>query len=121
MLVKRLKNCEEIVAGDMTLLREILNPRRTGINLSYSLAYARVRPGHTSMQHRLKTSSEVCFVLRGQGVMHVNDESEEVMEGDTVYIPPNAIQYVRNSGNVELEFLCMVSPPWRMEDEGSSD
>ena len=35
--------------------------------------------------------------------MHINQESQKVSEGYTVYLPPNAVQYVENLGGKELE------------------
>ena len=48
--------------------------------------------------------------------MHINDEVEEVGAYDTIYIP-NAVQYIENTGDEELEFICIVDPAWRAEDE----
>ena len=49
--------------------------------------------------------------------MHINNESETVGPQDTIYIPPEAIQYIENKGSTELEFICIVDPAWRSEDE----
>ena len=49
--------------------------------------------------------------------MHVDSESAEVHSGQAVYIPPNSIQYIANTGKSDLEFLCIVDPAWRPEDE----
>ena len=48
MLVQKLKACEEFVAGDGTLLREILHPDKQSLELRYSLAHAVVPVGQTS-------------------------------------------------------------------------
>jgi mannose-6-phosphate isomerase-like protein (cupin superfamily) len=117
VLIKDLKYCEEIIAGDRTILREILQPAKDNrLNLRYSLAHAYVKPGDTSTPHRLKTS-EVYYIIEGEAVMHINDESAELHVGQTVYIPPNSIQYIHNTGKTELKFLCIVDPAWRQEDE----
>ncbi|TET15192.1 MAG: cupin domain-containing protein, partial [Candidatus Thorarchaeota archaeon] len=42
---------------------------------------------------------------------------EDVGPGDTIYVPPNAIQYIENTGDTNLVFLCIVYPSWRAEDE----
>ena len=116
MFIKDLSHCEEFLAGDNTILRELLHPDKAELNLRYSLAHAVVRPKQTSRPHRLKTS-EVYYILQGEGVMHINDESAKVNHGHTVYIPPHAIQYIRNTGSSDLIFLCIVDPAWRPEDE----
>ena len=37
--------------------------------------------------------------------------------GDAVYIPPLAVQFVRNCADEPLVFICLVDPAWRQEDE----
>jgi mannose-6-phosphate isomerase-like protein (cupin superfamily) len=49
--------------------------------------------------------------------MHIDDDSAEVDPGDTVYIPPMAVQYIENLGSEDLEFLCIVNPPWKPDAE----
>jgi mannose-6-phosphate isomerase-like protein (cupin superfamily) len=116
MFIRELKDCEEFVAGDKCVLREILHPDKDKIALRYSLAYAFVRPGDTTKPHRLKTS-EVYYIIEGEGKMHIDDESERVRTGSTIYIPPLAKQSITNSGRTDLRFICIVDPAWRREDE----
>jgi mannose-6-phosphate isomerase-like protein (cupin superfamily) len=116
MLVRKLYDCEEFTAGDGTLLRELLHPDKQPIALRYSLAHAIVPIGQTSTPHSL-TTSEVYYILSGEGEMHIEQESQTVAPGDAVYIPPNARQYIRNVGSEPLVFICMVDPAWRKEDE----
>ena len=116
MLIKDLKNCEEFVAGDHTTLRELLHPDKADLNLHYSLAHAVLKPGLTSQPHSLKTS-EVYYILEGEGTMSIDDETAVVTVGQVVYIPPNAKQFITNSGKVDLKFLCIVDPAWRLKDE----
>lgn len=116
MFIRSLQECEEFVAGDGTILRELLHPAKADLNIRYSLAHAIVRPGEESMPHRLKTS-EVYYILEGSGDMFIDGESSPVSAGHTAYIPPDAVQYIRNTGHVDLKFLCIVDPAWRPEDE----
>jgi len=116
MFVRNLKDCEEFIAGDNTILREILHPDKADLALRYSLAHAIVKPGDTSKPHRLKTS-EVYYILEGQAVMTIDDKQKKVGPGDTIYIPPMATQYIQNTGKNNLVFICIVDPAWRVEDE----
>ena len=116
MLIVDLQNCQEIVAGDATLLRELLRPDWGGAKVRYSLAHATLNPGETSRPHRLR-SSEVYYILEGEGVMHVENESSRVRPGQAVYIPGRSRQFIENAGSSELRFLCIVDPAWRREDE----
>lgn len=116
MLVRHLQECTEIIAGDGTHLRELLHPERQATAARYSIAHAVVLPTEQSMKHCLLTS-EVYYVLRGTGMMHINEESEAVNAGDVIDIPPHSIQWIKNSGEEPLEFLCIVDPAWCVEDE----
>ncbi len=116
MWIKNLKDCKEIIAGDKTVLRELLNPNKEELKANYSIAYAYVKPGEKAALHRLK-SSEVYYIFEGRGVMHVEEEAENVSKGQVVYVPPGAKQYIKNEGNINLEFLCIVDPAWKLEDE----
>lgn len=116
MFIKDLQECENIAAADNSSLRELLHPNKADLKIRYSLAYATVGPGQTSLLHKLKTS-EVYYILEGKGIMNINGESAPVHSGQAVYIPPNAKQYIQNAGSSDLKFLCIVDPAWRTEDE----
>jgi len=116
MFTKDLRKCEEITAGDKTILKELLSPLKEKIDVRYSLAHAKLRPGQISLFHRLK-SSEVYYILEGEGEMYIDNEKEKVISGEVIYIPPNSIQRIKNIGEGDLSFLCIVDPAWRPEDE----
>lgn len=116
MLIKDLDSCDQIIAGDNTILRELLHPDKADVQIHYSLAHAVLNPGHSSLPHRLKTS-EVYYILEGKGIMHVDDESSKVYSGQAIYIPPNSTQYIENAGSSDLKFLCIVDPAWRSRGE----
>ncbi len=117
MLIKDLLKCAPITAIDDTRLCELLHPDRDCLELSYSIAHAEVLPGVSSLPHRLKESSEVYFILEGRGEMHIDEEQAQVESGQAIFIPPGSWQHIRNTGNTNLKFLCIVAPMWRAEDE----
>jgi mannose-6-phosphate isomerase-like protein (cupin superfamily) len=49
--------------------------------------------------------------------MSIDSEVRRIEPGDTVYIPPNAIQFLHNDGDEHIVFVCLVDPVWRKEDE----
>jgi mannose-6-phosphate isomerase-like protein (cupin superfamily) len=116
VLVRRAAQCREIVANDGCRLRELLHPAHDGSGLPYSLALAVVAPGQATHPHWL-LQHEVYLVIRGRGRMHIGDEVDELGPGDSVVIPPQARQWIENCGAGELEFVALVSPPWRAEDD----
>lgn len=117
MRIVDLHACEEFTAGDNCRLRELFHPDKQPLALRYSLAHARVAPGQTTAPHRLKAASEVYYILEGEGVMRIGDETAPVRPHQAVYIPPGAEQCITNTGDTDLVFLCIVDPAWRAEDE----
>lgn len=116
MVIRDLSSSREIIAGDNTLLKELFNPRKEDLDLRYSFAVGRVQAGGTTYLHRLK-NSEVYFLLKGTAEFTVNDETAVVGASQSVYVPPGASQQVKNVGNDELLFVCIVDPAWKEEDE----
>jgi mannose-6-phosphate isomerase-like protein (cupin superfamily) len=116
MFIKDTKKCEEIIAGDNTILRELLSPLKEEVSIRYSLAHAKVKPGEITYAHRLR-SSEIYYILEGEGEMYIDNEKEKVFAGQIIYIPPNSIQRIKNTGMIDLIFLCIVDPAWKSEDE----
>ncbi len=116
MFIQHLKHCKKFTAGDNCTLQELLHPDKADLKLRYSLALARVKPGRTTTKHSLKTS-EVYYILEGTGIMHIDDEQKKVGPECAIYIPPKAVQCIKNTGKKDLVFLCIVDPAWRAEDE----
>jgi mannose-6-phosphate isomerase-like protein (cupin superfamily) len=116
MTIKDVAEVRPIIAGDGSELRELLHPDRDDIDLSYSLACAVVKPGRSTVPHRLD-SSEVYYLIFGTGTIHVGDKKAKVHAGHCVHIPRGETQWIENTGRIDLAFLCLVDPPWRQEDE----
>lgn len=119
MLIRDLRHARYFTAGDGTTLCEWLHPAREEeqLQMGYSLAHAMLRPGEASRPHRLREISEVFVILAGQGIISVSEETAPVSAGQAVYVPPGAVQHLQNTGREDLVFLCLVSPPWRAENE----
>jgi len=116
MFIRRLDDCPECTAGDLTRLRELLHPERQPVAIRYSLAHALLEPGAGSAPHVL-SSTEVYYILSGRGIMVVNDDRCAVEPGHAIYIPPGAVQYILNTAQEPLAFLCIVDPAWHSTDE----
>jgi mannose-6-phosphate isomerase-like protein (cupin superfamily) len=116
VLITRLNECREFLAGDHTILRELLRPIYGTVEVRYSLAHGRLEPGKRSKRHRL-ASTEVYYFLSGRGLFQIGDESAAVGPGAVAYVPPGAVQSLENTGTSIMEFLCLVDPAWKPEDE----
>ncbi len=116
MIISDLAKSTPISGSEGTKIRQIFHPHNTMLGIGYSIVQCTVEPGKSAKPHKLK-SSEVYFILKGRGVLHIDDESSEVIENQAAYIPPSSRQFIENTGTVDLEFLCIVEPAWKQEDE----
>ena len=113
---KHLDDCEEIIANDGCRLKELLHPKNDPLDLPYSFSVATVEPGKSTYRHYLK-QSEVYFILEGQGRLHAGSEITDLVKGGSALVPAEKEQWLENTGKKDLEFLVIVSPPWREEDD----
>jgi len=116
MIFKKINEIPSFLAGDHTILKEVLHPDKDAVDIPYSLAEAKIEVGRSSLPHALK-SAELYLFLKGQGKIVVEEKEQLVAAGDLVFVPPGASQYVENTGEKTLEFYCIVSPAWREEEE----
>lgn len=117
MLIKKPEDCKTIVAEDGSFLYELISPiNDAGVTSRYSLAHAKILPEKITLWHRMKTT-EVYYILNGIGEMYIDNETAIVEKGSAVYIPLNSRQRIKNLGQVDLEFLCLVDPAWKPDDE----
>jgi mannose-6-phosphate isomerase-like protein (cupin superfamily) len=106
----------EFLAGDHTRLREIFHPAKHELKLSYSLAHGTLGPGQRSKRHVL-ASAEVYYFIAGKGRFMIDDQVMSIEKGTTLYVPPGGQQMLENTGASQIEFLCLVGPAWKAEDE----
>jgi mannose-6-phosphate isomerase-like protein (cupin superfamily) len=59
----------------------------------------------------------VYYILAGRGRLTVDDSVVVVEPGSVVYVPPGSKQSLENNESTAIEFLCLVDPAWRQEDE----
>lgn len=63
---------------------------------------------------------EQCYyIIKGKGLMIIEDESKEVVAGDAVYIPSNFKHGIKNIGDDVLEYLTANSPVFNEEYENT--
>ena len=118
MIIKKtLQQLATFKAGDDTLIKEVLHPKNDGFPFGYSLAYAELMPGTASLPHRLMESSETYIIHTGKGRGHIDGRIFEMVEGDVLFIPAGAKQWIENTGDDTLGFWCVVLPPWSDDQE----
>ncbi|HWP78257.1 MAG: cupin domain-containing protein [Thermoproteota archaeon] len=105
-----------VEGGEGTQIKQIFHPHNTMLGIRFSMARCTMQKNTKSKKHTLK-SAEVYYITSGTGILHVDDKACELKAGHAVYVPPHSEQFVENTGDVPLEFLCIVDPAWRQEDE----
>ena len=114
---KHLDNLSYFEAEDKTILTEVFHPKNdTGIEIPFSLAYASIKPGNSSLPHTLK-QKEMYLFTKGKGEISIAGETHLIFKGSCILVPGGALQSVENNGTEDLEFYCIVSPPWTAADE----
>jgi len=116
MSIKKLDEITPIEAKEGTKIKQIFHPHNTLNGIRYSISQCIVEPGKKSSLHKM-TTSEIYYILDGQGSLHVDNESFQVSKDQAIYISPHSKQQIENTGKVDLKILCIVDPAWREEDE----
>lgn len=63
---------------------------------------------------------EQCYyIIRGKGLMLVEEEAKEVHAGDAVHIPSNKKHGIKNLGNDVLEYLTANYPMFEKQYESN--
>ena len=116
MSVRKNSEIETISGNEGTKIKQYFHPHNTLNGIGYSLAQFTLEPKKRSLLHKIK-SSEIYYILEGEAVLKIDDQSYQVKKDDSVYVPPMSEQYIENTGTEDLRFLCIVEPAWKPEDE----
>lgn len=115
MDIRNIDSVSAFTTKDGSEIRELLAYRNSCIR-NQSLAEARLPPGASTTPHRHPKTEEIYYIVAGQGLMQVDEESSEAGPGDAVAIPPGARHQITNTGSSMLKFLCCCAPPYEHED-----
>ena len=69
------------------------------------LNICRVPVGKTHAAHSHETMEEIFYFTSGEGQVKIGDEIEDVTVGDRVIVPAKTTHQVKNTGNVDLEYI----------------
>ncbi len=116
MLHKRADRLEPFTASDGCRLAEVIHPANDPTSSGVSLSRACLPHGKATIPHRLDFL-EIYYVLRGRGVLHQDDQAQEVGPESCVYLPAGSRQWLQNTGPDDLVFLCVCHPAWRAEGD----
>ena len=88
----------------------------------FVMGYVTIFPQGSVPLHR-HHQEEVYVILRGNGKMHVNDETADIKAGDYIYIDSDSTHLLENTSNEDMIMLFCYSPKgivehWQEELEG---
>jgi len=115
MDVRNLADVPAFTTKDGSEIRELLAYRNSCIR-NQTLAEARLPPNSGTTPHRHILTEEIYFILEGEGLMRVAQESRPVCPGDAIAIPPGVTHQISNTGQGPLRFLCCCSPGYEHQD-----
>ena len=70
-----------------------------------------VQSGKGTDYHSHPDAEQVYCILKGNGVMFIDDERRPVREGDIVYLPPNCKHQMLNESDDWVEHYIMCTVP----------
>jgi mannose-6-phosphate isomerase-like protein (cupin superfamily) len=115
MDIQNINRVAAFTTKDGSEIRELLAHRNSCIR-NQTLAEARLPAGGSTTPHRHVKTEEIYYILLGQGMMRVGEETRQVGPGDAIAIPPGAVHQITNTGTDTLKFLCCCAPGYEHED-----
>ncbi len=115
ILKNNIKQAKPFITKDLSETRSILDRANAPVK-NCSLAEARVRPGHETLEHKHVKTGEIYYFTSGSGIMSINGKQFRVRPGDGVLIPPGSRHKLKNTGRADLKLLCACAPPYSHKD-----
>ncbi|RAQ98123.1 cupin domain-containing protein [Thermogemmatispora tikiterensis] len=87
-------------------LKRVLLHREEALSTLCFVNEVEVAPGESIHSHAHETMQEVFYLLEGEGLMTLGEQSLTVREGDCLLVPPLLPHEITNAGSLPLRFLC---------------
>lgn len=83
-----------------------------GAPATYGMKSGKVHlaPGAECGKHSTKDNEEQLVFLEGEGTATIADETMQVGNGKIVYIPPETVHNIKNTGSEPLVYIFCVAP-----------
>lgn len=95
---------------EQALSKAIVTPATVGSRF-FDHRMSSYEPGAYVESHVHKVQEQIYHVLSGEGVLTVDGEDRLVRANDVTYIPPGVVHEFHCTGNENLVFLVITSPP----------
>jgi mannose-6-phosphate isomerase-like protein (cupin superfamily) len=80
-----------------------------------AITWVDVEPGKKQRTHH-HPPEQVFLIVAGEGLMHIGDETQQVRQGDLVYIPTNLPHSIDNLGQGVLSYISAATPQINFEE-----
>ena len=107
-LVKRVEDYKPFKAVDGSDVVEVIGMKTTKTK-EVSIAYATVKPKQKTILHK-HDFTEVYIILKGKGIIYLNNESRPISKYDNILIPAKTWHQVENTGKTDLKIICICVP-----------
>jgi mannose-6-phosphate isomerase-like protein (cupin superfamily) len=108
--IRKAGQFEEVETPERCSIAEVANDAGDEF---VSIARARVKAGVTTQWHCLKCVSERYLIVTGKGRVEIGRlDAAEVAAGDVVRVPAGTPQRITNTGDGDLIFYCICTPPF---------
>jgi mannose-6-phosphate isomerase-like protein (cupin superfamily) len=114
-MMRSRSNIPSYVTKDGSRIWELFCPGSSPVK-GFSVAEALVEPGQETDAHVHRESQETYYIVEGSGAMRLGGEIMGVTAGDAVFIGPDTIHNIKNTGSGALRILCICCPPYSHED-----
>ncbi len=115
MDIQNIDRVPAFTTKDGSEIRELLSHRNSCIR-NQTLAEARLPAGASTTPHRHVATEETYYILSGEGLMCIGDETHQVAPGDAIAIPPGAVHQITTTSAAPLKFLCCCAPGYEHDD-----
>ncbi len=79
-------------------------------NPDVSVIEERVSPGEEENYHRHIKSRQLFYILSGEALFRLENETDTLKAGDSLHIPPGKAHQIRNNSSEDLRFLVISTP-----------
>jgi len=77
----------------------------------FSVGMTVLPPGNSTSNHEHDAEVEAWLVIKGTGEAIIGGETAEVGPETVIYVLPNTMHQMVNTGNEEMKFFWVYSPP----------
>ncbi len=84
---------------------------------NFAMRYYELQPGGHSREEYHPYDHGVLFI-RGSGEVLIGEEVHHIEQGDVVYISPDEVHQIRNTGEDPLGWICII--PARRQKQGKT-